>query len=161
MKQQLDEIKKDKDIKLSKGTSNVALNSNVEKLKQELGIKNNRIFKEDIKSNIKNDDDKIKYNNKEEAILFDKLKLNYSNNKKLIIELLKENELIKKKINDSKSRIKKKNYLYLLYEQKKESSFNIISKERKKELGNNNYKNNNIIILEKKLTLLVIILKIL
>lgn len=143
MKQQLDEIKKDKDIKLSKGTSNVALNSNVEKLKQELGIKNNRIFKEDIKSNIKNDDDKIKYNNKEEAILFDKLKLNYSNNKKLIIELLKENELIKKKINDSKSRNKKKNYLYLLYEQKKEISFNIISKEKKKELDNNNLKNDN------------------
>ena len=143
MKQQLDEIKKEKKKKLSKGTSNVALNSNVEKLKQELGIKNNRIFKEDINSNIKNDDDKIKYNNKEEAILFDKLKLNYSNNKKLIIELIKENELIKKKINDSKSRNKKKNYLYLLYEQKKEISFNIISKEKKKELDNNNLKNDN------------------
>ena len=142
MKQQLDEIKKDKDKKLSKGTSTMAINSNIEKLKKELGIKNNRIYKEDIKSNI-NNDNKNNYNNKEEAILFDKLKLNYSNNKKLIIELLKENELMKKKINDIKYKNKKRNYLYLNYEQKKESSFNIISKEKKKELDNNNFKNDN------------------
>ena len=143
MKQQLDEIKKNKDKKLSNGNYIMALNNKVEKLKQELGVKNNRIYKEDINSNINNKDDKNNYNNKEEAILFDKLKLNYTNNKKLIIELLNKNELMKKKINDNKHKNKKKNYLYLLYEQKKESSFNIISKEKKKELGNNNYKNNN------------------
>jgi len=141
MKQQLDEIKNDKDKKLSNGTSNMILNNNVQKLKQELGIKNNRIYKEDFNCNIKNDD-KNNFNNKEEAILFDKLKLNYSNNKKLIIELMSENELMKKKINDSKIGNKKRNYLYLLYEQKKEVSFNIISKEKKEEVNiDNNNKN--------------------
>lgn len=144
MKQQLDEIKKEKDKKLFNGTSTMVLNNNVQKLKQELGIKNNRIYKEDINSNIKNDD-KHNFNNKEEAILFDKLKLNYSNNKKLIIELMNENELVKKKINDSNIiyGIKKRNYLYLLYEQKKEVSFNIISKEKKKDLEKNKNKKNN------------------
>ena len=143
MKQQLDEIKKNKDKKLSSGTYIMALNSKVEKLKQDLGVKNNRIYKEDINSNINNKDHKNNYNNKEEAILFDKLKLNYSTNKKLIIELLNKNELMKKKINDNKHKNKKRNNLYLLYEQKKESSFNIISKEKKKELNNNNCKNGN------------------
>lgn len=141
MKQQLDEIKKEKDKKLTNGTSSLILNNNVQKLKQELGIKNNRIYKEDINSNIKDDDNNnSNFNNKEEAILFDKLKSNYSNNKKLIIELLKENEKMKKKINDSKILygIKKRNYLYLLYEKKKEASLNFISKEKKKEIIDNN-----------------------
>ena len=143
MKQQLDNIKKEKDAKTSNGTSTIVRNNNIEKLKQELGIKNNKHYEEDINYNSKNNNiknnSKMNFNNKDDLILFDKLKLNYSNNKNVINELINENEVLNKKIKDIKIIIgnKKRNNSYLLNKQKKDMSFNILSKEMKKEFDNN------------------------
>ena len=143
MKQQLDNIKKEKDAKTSNGTSTIVRNNNIEKLKQELGIKNNKLYEEDINYNSKNNNiknnSKMNFNNKDDLILFDKLKLNYSNNKNVINELINENEVLNKKIKDIKIIIgnKKRNNSYLLNKQKKDMSFNILSKEMKKEFDNN------------------------
>ena len=149
MKQQLDNIKKEKDAKTSNGTSTIVRNNNIEKLKQELGIKNNKLYEEDINYNSKNNNiknnSKMNFNNKDDLILFDKLKLNYSNNKNVINELINENEVLNKKIKDIKIIIgnKKRNNSYLLNKQKKDMSFNILSKEMKKEFDNNINDNNN------------------
>ena len=143
MKQQLDNIKKEKDAKTSNGTSTIVRNNNIEKLKQELGIKNNKHYEEDINYNSKNNNiknnSKMNFNNKDDLILFDKLKLNYSNNKNVINELINENEVLNKKIKDIKTIIgnKKRNNSYLFNKQKKDMSFNILSKEMKKEFDNN------------------------
>ena len=143
MKQQLNDIKKEKDAKISNGTSTIVRNNNIEKFNQELGIKNNKLYEEDINynskiNNIKNNS-KMNFNNKDDLILFDKLKLNYSNNKNVINELINENEVLNKKIKDIKTIIgnKKSNNSYLINKQKKDMSFNILSKEMKKEFDNN------------------------
>ena len=144
-KQQLDDIKKEKDKKLSNGTSTILRNNNIEKLKQELGIKNNKDTNYNLKNNNIKNNSINNFNNKDESILFDKLKLNYSNNKNVITELINENEVLNKKINDRKTinGNKKGNYSYLLSKQKNEISFNILSKENIKEFDNNMNDNNN------------------
>ena len=79
------------------------------------------------------------FNNKDELIMFDKLKLNYSNNKNIITKLINENEDLNKKIKDLKTlkENKLRSYSYLLNVQKDDISFKISLKESKKEFDNN------------------------
>ena len=146
MKQQLEDVKKENDKKISNGIFTMVKKNNSEKLKQELGIKNNKFYEEDINYN-SNIISKNNFNNKDESNLFDKLKMNYSNNKNLITELLNENHLLQKKINERKTLYgnKIRNYSYLLNKQKKELSFNILSKSNTKKFNHNiNGNSNNI-----------------
>ena len=131
MKQQLDDIKKDKDKKLIKETSSFPLNNDFQLLKQNLGVLNNKIYDEDLEDNLLNKNIKLNdlnnYSNKDEATFFDKLKTNYSNTKNLITKLINDNEKIKKKINIAiNENIKRKNS-YLIYEKKKEIFLNFLS----------------------------------
>ena len=143
MKQKLEDIKKDKDKRISNGNSisNININNDVYLLKQEIDIINKKIIN-DINYNSFNNDKNININ-KDEVILFDKLKNNYSNNKNLINELTNENEQIKKKINDTTiiNGNRKKNYSYLIIEKQKKSLINIASNVNKNIINyDNDYK---------------------
>ena len=133
MKNQLDDIKKEKTEKLSKEASSFPLNNNIQINKLNYEVLNNKIYNEDfddnsININIKKNENN--YNNKDEVILFDKLKMNFNKTKNLIIELKNENQKIKKKINDiniENNENEKRKYSYLIFEKKKEINLNILS----------------------------------
>ena len=96
MKKQLDNIKKDK----LKYNGNFISNSNNMKIfKPENDNINDKIHSDIINSDLLNIgiDENM---NKEEANLFDKLKTNYLNNKKIMNDLKLENEKIKNKLNN-------------------------------------------------------------
>ena len=137
MKKQLDDINKDKDKNLSNGKASSSINNDILLLKQELDLLNNKISNDinDINYKAINNDKNI---NKEESILFDKLKNNYSNNKNLINELLNENENLKKKINDINiiNEKQNKNFSYIISEKQNNISFNYIPNEHSIKINN-------------------------
>ena len=80
MKKQLDDINRDKENKILNGNFINTLNEDIYLLKKELNMLNNKVTKDINYASLTDD----KNYNKEEAILFDKLKTNYSKNKSLI-----------------------------------------------------------------------------
>ena len=135
MKKQLDDINKHKNI--SNDHVNSSINNDILLLKQELDLLNNKI-NNDINDINYNSINNYKNINKEESILFDKLKNNYSNNKNLINELINENESIQKKINDINiiNGNKNKSFSYIINEKKNNISFNYIPKENSIKINN-------------------------
>ena len=131
MKKQLDDIniEKEKDQIILSENFKSSLNNDIYLLKQEIDFLNNKITN-DINNVLNNDN-----NNKEEAILFDKLKRNYTNNKNLINELIKENENLTKKINEKKfaNNNQKNYYSYVKSEKQKNLLFNYLPNENSKQ----------------------------
>ena len=130
MKKQLEDINRDKENKILNGNFINTLNEDIYLLKEELNMLNDKENK-DINYTSLTDD---KNYNKEEAILFDKLKTNYSHNKSLINNLINENENLKKKINDKTvvNGKKKKYNSYFVEEMQNINSFNYIGNENLK-----------------------------
>jgi hypothetical protein len=144
MKKQLEDFKNEQKKKKSNGTNISPLNDDNKQLNNELGNIHHKNTNEDnynnLYNNIKMNDKNYKYNNEDESALFDKLKINYSNNKNLIDELLNENEQIKRKIND-KSILNGNNKNNYSYKNKKEISFNYIMDDNEKQFDFNNLQN--------------------
>ena len=144
MKKQLEDFKNELKKTKSNGTNISPLNDDNKQINNEIGNIHHRNANEDnynnLYNNIKMNDKNYKYNNEDESALFDKLKINYSNNKNLIDELLNENEQIKRKIND-KSIINGNNKNNYSYKNKKEISLNYIIDDNAKQFDFNKLQN--------------------
>ena len=139
MKKQLDDIRKDKDKKKSNG--NLAENINdIQLLRQEMDILNDKIYHDFINNDLLNNIDIEENINKEEANLFDKLKINYLNNKKLMNDLKIENEQIKSKLNN-KNTINGNTNNSNIYLNEKQKCISLFYKqsENKNQSDDNNY----------------------
>ena len=145
MKKQLENIKNEQLKKRSNGTNLSPLKDEVLLLKNEMASLYNKNINKDAYNKFINNKINETFNNDDEFVLFDKLKINFSNNNILIDELLNENKQIKRKIND-KSIVngnQKNYYSYLLYLNKKEISINYLTDINTKKLELNNIDNFN------------------